>query len=60
MKSNFSWLDKMILRLTCRVWNRLISRQLCRHYNYGVINSRQLHILTADFDPTQKAVYYHL
>lgn len=43
----------LILRLTHRIWNRQISRILCRAYGDRVINSEQLHILTAAFDPTQ-------
>lgn len=43
----------LILRLTHRLWNRQISRILCRAYGDGVINSEQLHIIAAAFDPTQ-------
>lgn len=43
-----------VLRKTHRVWNRVISRILCRAYSDNLINSYQLHELTAKFDPTQK------
>jgi hypothetical protein len=44
----------LILRLTHRTWNRVISRILCRAFSNGEINSEQLHILAAKFDPTQE------
>jgi hypothetical protein len=43
----------MILRSTCRRWNAIISKVLCRAYARGIINSQQLHILAKEFDPTQ-------
>ncbi len=46
-------MTKLILRLTHRLWNRQISRILCRAYGANIINSRQMHILAAAFDPTQ-------
>ncbi len=46
-------MSNVILRLTHRVWNREISRLLCRAYERGVINSQQLHTLAGMFDPTQ-------
>lgn len=45
--------QNLILRWTHRLWNRQISRILCRAYSDGVLNSTQLHILSAAFDPTQ-------
>jgi hypothetical protein len=48
-----AWIDGWILRLTARRWNRLIARVLCRAYSDRVITSKQLHILTREFDPTQ-------
>ena len=47
-------IQRLILRLTHRLWNRQISRILCRAYSDRVINSEQLHILAAKFDPAQK------
>jgi hypothetical protein len=44
---------KFILKLTHRIWNREISRLICYAYEKGEIDSRQLHILTSWFDPTQ-------
>lgn len=46
----FRWL---ILRLTHRLWNREISRILCRAHECRLVNSSQLHELAAAFDPTQ-------
>jgi len=51
-------LEKLILQLTHRLWNRQISRLICRAYSDGKINSRQLHEILADFDPTQKHKVY--
>lgn len=51
-------MKKLILKLTHRLWNRRISAILCRAYSDGVINSEQLHILAAKFDPTQKHNVY--
>lgn len=48
----------MILKLTHRLWNRQISRILCRAYEERVINSEQLHVLAAAFDPTQQHAVY--
>ena len=50
--------EKLILRLTHRLWNRQISRLICRAYGDGRINSKQLHEILADFDPTQKHKVY--
>jgi hypothetical protein len=50
--------DRVILGCTHRLWNRQISRILCRAYSDGVINSRQLHELAAKFDPTQRHALY--
>ena len=47
-------MKKLILKLTHRLWNRRISALLSRAYERGVIDSKQLHILTAMFDPTQQ------
>ncbi len=45
---------KIILKFTYRIWNREISRILCNAYSSDkIINSEQLHKLTAKFDPTQ-------
>lgn len=51
-------LTKWILKLTHRIWNRRISAILCRAYDSRIINSEQLHILAAEFDPTQKHSVY--
>jgi len=48
----------IVLRITHRTWNTAINRILCRAYSDGHINSHQLHILTAKFDPTQKHEVY--
>lgn len=49
---------KLLLRLTHRIWNRRISAILCRAYGDRIINSEQLHELTAKFDPTQRHEVY--
>lgn len=51
-------MTKIILRWTHRIWNRRISAILCRTADEGTINSKQLHILAAKFDPTQKHEVY--
>mgnify|MGYP003587282125 CR=1 FL=1 len=53
-------MTKMILKLTHHIWNREISRILCRAYEQRLITSQQLHLLTAKFDPTQKHEVYKL
>ena len=47
-----------VLKLTHRLWNRQISRILCRAYEDRVIDSKQMHELTAAFDPTQEHQVY--
>lgn len=49
---------KLILKLTHRLWNRQISRILCRAQSDGLINNYQLHELAAAFDPTQRHKVY--
>jgi hypothetical protein len=51
-------LTRLVLAWTHRMWNRRISRILCQAYSDRVINSEQLHILAAKFDPTQKHAVY--
>lgn len=48
----------IVLKLTHRLWNARISALLCRACDNGTINSKQLHILAAMFDPTQKHQVY--
>ena len=45
--------ETLILKATHRLWNRRIVSILSRAYSDRVINSEQLHELTAKFDPTQ-------
>lgn len=51
-------LENLILRLTHRLWNRQISRVLCRAYGERKINSTQLHLLAADFAPGKNHKVY--
>ncbi len=51
-------LTRAILRITHRLWNRQISRLLCRAYERRVIDSKQMHALAAMFDPTQDHEVY--
>ncbi len=53
MKTPTQFIQQVAIRLTHRIWNRIISGILCRACGDGIINSRQLHILAAKFDPTQ-------
>ncbi len=55
MKNRFRVL---ILKLTHKMWNREISRILCEAQSKTVISSKQLHLLTSWFDPTQKHKIY--
>jgi hypothetical protein len=54
----FAILEVKLIKLTHRMWNRQISRIICRAYNDNVIDSEQLHVLLAAFDPTQKHMVY--
>ena len=54
----WTMLEMKIIQWTHRLWNRQISRILCRAYNDRVIDSKQLHTLAAAFDPTQRHMVY--
>lgn len=55
LRLSFGMFDKLeLLKLTHNIWNEEISKILCHAYSSGVINSNQLHQLTAMFDPTQQ------
>lgn len=47
---------RLVVRLFKRPIGRLANRIIARAYERGVINSRQLHILLKQFDPTQPGV----
>ena len=47
-------MKNLIVRLTERLWNRRISSILGRAYEKRIIDSKVLHTLCAQFDPTQK------
>ena len=51
-------IKKIILRLTHKIWNREISRIICRAKEEGIIDSKQLHTLAAAFDPTGRHIVY--
>ena len=51
-------LENLVLRITHRLWNRQISRILCRAMSDGLISSSQLHSLAPAFDPTQWHMVY--
>lgn len=51
-------MNKLILKLTHRLWNKQIARILGDAYSRGVITSPQLHALHSMFDPTQKHEVY--
>lgn len=46
-------MKRLIMKATARWWNAVISLVLCRAQSKGIIDSRQLHILAREFDPTQ-------
>ena len=49
-------LNRLLLWMTRRRWNRVASRVLCQAYECGVINSAQMHLLAKEFDPTQNGL----
>ena len=48
------WLHRFVRKHTHNIWNREISRLIGLAYERRVINSEQMHVLAAMFDPTQK------
>lgn len=44
----------LILKLTHRFWGPIIVREICRFYEKGLINSRQMHEMAVKFDRTSK------
>lgn len=50
--------EKIIVKLTHRLWNRRISSLLIQAYERKIITSEQLHILCSWFDPTQDHKVY--
>ena len=58
--TNRKWprIERLMLRLTVRIWNRRISHILNLHFSKGTINSHQLHALAAEFDPTQHGLNF--
>jgi hypothetical protein len=50
--------EKTVLERSHKIWNKQISKILCRAHSDRIINSEQLHILTAAFDPTQDHKVY--
>lgn len=48
-----SLIDRFVVKLTARRWNRLIASTLCQFHEAGCISSNQLHALAHEFDPTQ-------
>ena len=49
-------MKKFILKLTYRIWHPVVNKILLRAKQEGVISDRQLHLLCATLDRTQK---YH-
>jgi len=52
----FTDYEGFALKCTQELWNRYISYVLNAAYSTRVINSEQLHTLSAQFDPTQKVI----
>ncbi len=50
--------NKLILRITHKLWNKRIAIILSWAYQEGVIDSREFHILASYFDPTQNHRVY--
>jgi|GEM_PF-5498233 len=50
-------LTRVIVRAFRRPLNRLINRIIMRAYERNQINSHQMHVLLAQFDPTQQGVF---
>jgi len=50
-------MKRLVLRLffkfTVRRWNAVIASTLLQMHQTGVINSKQLHLIAHEFDPTQ-------
>ena len=51
-------MKNIILKLTHKLWNKRIASILCNAYEKDIISSKQLHELTAKFDPTQEHEVY--
>ena len=49
-------MKKLIFRITQKMWNKYICYVLGAAYATQVIDSKQLHTLCAQFDPSQKCI----
>lgn len=56
IKSKYGFWECLILRITQGVWNKYISCVLCKASSTGVLDSKQLHTLAAQFDPSVKKI----
>jgi hypothetical protein len=48
------FLSRLFFWVTARRWNALIASTLGQLEEAGVIDSRQLHVIAKEFDPTQR------
>lgn len=48
------WLTRLLFKVFASRINRVASMILCRAYERNIIGSHQLHVLAAQFDPTQR------
>ena len=48
-------INKILLRISHKIWNQRISSIICIAYEKGIITSEQLHLILSWFDPTQKS-----
>ena len=58
--SSYNWFERWILRITRRHWNKYISAVLNAAQSERVIDSNQLHTLSAQFLPDQKGFCFKL
>ena len=55
-RERYNWIEGLILSLTQPLWNRYISGVLCKANSTGVIDSKQLHTIAAQFCPSIKKI----
>lgn len=52
------WAERLLIRLTHKIWNRIICRCLIEAEEGRLINDAQFHGLHTYFDPTQRHSVY--
>ena len=56
VQKQYNFWERLILRITQKIWDKYISCVLCAAYSERVLDSKQLHTLAAQFDPTVKTI----